>query len=237
MAENVVVPSKKRRKTENNEKIGLTSSSWTLKMIEEAYAPLDAYEVARSNRARLRKEGKWQETESLQYGEIDCAEFGKLLRLLQPWLKTPKFLDIGMGTGKPVLVAASSGLFTSVTGVEVVSRLHEEAEATLRKLESAHGPPGPSVTLICDDCFNVSWQQLEPIGCVFLPITCFTEEMVKKVAERVRSLRLGTLLITTSTLTALDDKTLCGKALKKLHEDRYKYGKGTMKFSVYEMVE
>jgi hypothetical protein len=232
--------STKRRKTNHSGEEGRRGEIpdklhlWTIEDVKEAYSSIDAYEIARTHRTQLRKEGKHGQTESLQYGEIDLDEFGSLLeKHVAPKCETESsFLDIGMGSGKAVMVAAGSAIFSRVTGIEIVGKLHKEAEGILSKLEEASSTGPSSVTIICDDCFNVAWDQ----DVIFLPITCFTSEMVDKCAERVQSLQKGTLLIITSTLKALDDKTLCGSTIKKLHEERYKYGKGAMRFTVYEKV-
>ena len=89
------------------------------------------------------------------------------------------------------------------------------------------------IHFINDDCFNCEWHATV----LFLPITCFTPEMVVCVCEKMKTVQKGCLILCTSTLTPLDDDSLCGAtSLKRLSKTRIRYGKGTMEFTVYEKI-
>ena len=206
-------------------------------MIEE-YRHIDSYKTSREYRVSLREQGKFEATESLQYGEIDILDFAQLLKnIVAPNMNeessSKSFLDIGMGSGKAVMVAACSGLFEDVQGIEIVEQLHVEAMKVYEAID-AQKRINAKVELIRDDCFNHSWAAFDV---VFLPVTCFTAEMIEKVVLRVKnSLKAGTCLICTSTLAALSDHTMCGSSIKRIHEGRFRYGKGKMRFTVYRVL-
>ena len=198
-------------------------SSWA-EMVDAHYTKVDGFKIAKEYRTSLRNEGKFEETEALQYGEIDCKDFAILLERFCS--DRESFIDIGSGTGKAVMVAAGAKLFKKATGIEIVETLHSQAVRASAEL-------GVEVNLIHQDCFEESWHDYDV---VFLPITCFTEEMVARVVSRIKDdVNTGAILIVTSTIRKMEDKGMCGpKVLRKLHEQRMKYGKGTMQFAVYE---
>ena len=86
----------------------------------------------RGYRSKLRSEGKFSESEALQYGEIDCNAFFDLLMDLEMNLSDNQratFVDIGSGSGKAVLIAAATEKFIKATGIEIVEDLHNMALA------------------------------------------------------------------------------------------------------------
>lgn len=200
--------------------------------VEAKFIDVDAYKVAREHRSKLRKNGKYAESENLQYGEIDCTAFYKLLSSIDlPEMKCSDriFVDIGSGSGKAVYVAASTGMFKKVKGIEIVEDLHKLA------LKAKTGEDDGVVEFMHKDCFDCVWQEPSTQTVLFLPITCFTDEMVQRVASKInREVESGSIIIATSTLRALDDSRLCGRSLEKLQSSqRTKYGKGTMEFTIY----
>jgi SAM-dependent methyltransferase len=220
----------------NENILGLASAD-EVSRIYDRLEGSDAYTVARDHRARLRSEGKISESEALQYGEIDCAAFSRLLMGLELNVaggENTSFVDVGSGSGKAVLVAASTGKFNKATGIEIVEDLHKMA---IKAKEGWTGGRNTEVHFIRDDCFNCEWQETDHTSVLYLPITCFTPEMVSHVCERVKStIRKGSIILCTSTLTPLDDDSLCGAVLRRLSVARIRYGKGTMAFTTYEKV-
>ncbi len=77
------------------------------------------------------------------------------------------------------------------------------------------------------DCFGVSWEQNADIA--FVPSTCFTEEMMQQLAEKVQHMKQGARVITQTV-------PLNAPGFKLIHKRRYKYGarRGTTTVFIFE---
>jgi len=249
--------------------------------LDEVYSELgiDGYALARNYRSQLRADGRFGETESLQYGEIDTYAFARLVvkeakaafGSIAP--NTLHFVDIGAGTGKAVAAAALSGYFRTCSGFEIVPSLCQAAAQVTKLASHALGKaskpfngtsdvttyyrscladdpalaPAPAAGEAADlhllgrDHLLQLWKQADVF---FAPITCFEIEILHKAVREMNALlKPGALVITTSTMTRLDElsreiQELDGaKAAKKMfsfvEERRLKYGKGTMSFFIF----
>ena len=80
--------------------------------------------------------------------------------------------------------------------------------------------------LRCADALEFPWTSHD---LVFVSLTCFTEEMVARVAARAEELTIGARIIVTS-------RPLESACLRLLRRERLCYGKGMMTFIAYERV-
>ena len=149
--------------------------------LSRLYDGVDGYRVARKARSEQRSAGNFAATSSTAYGEVDLRSFGRLL--LHPLVVPPAsekqiFFDVGSGTAKPVLVAATllRARFERCEGVELVEALHEDAAATLGRLRSSSVLESAEIRLRCDDMFACSEEWLKA-DVLFIPTTCFDEDM------------------------------------------------------------
>jgi SAM-dependent methyltransferase len=167
-----------------------------------------------------------------------------------------RFLDIGSGTGKPVFAAALLPAFTHCAGIEIVQDLHDsalKAQASLADpsnvvedqdgdADAAHSAcddnslpavPAP-VEFHCNDSFSESdaivtlWRQANVI---FAPTTCFTDEMMEALCQRInQDVKPGTVIVTNTR--GLPSKVNA----KMLFRRRLKYGRGALDFIVHRFV-
>lgn len=197
---------------------------------------IDGFDISRQYRALKKSEGKFDEAVSLQYGEVDISDFMNYLESEIP-SKTDGstervFVDIGCGTGKPVFAAAASGCgFSTAIGIEIVPSLIDKAKAV--QAQYTPSTDDCSITFLQGDCFSwdTHWKEADVL---FLPITCFTNEMVEQCADKIVSLVNTAYIITTSTIEDLTALCDCRPRLKRVGKPvRLKYGKGTMEFSLF----
>ena len=228
--------------------------------LDSIYATIDGYTLARDYRTALRAEGKFSETENLQYGEVDNYAFASLLeQAVASHVKVQsestdktlrlKFLDIGAGTGKPLLCAAATGIFNHCIGFEIVPSLCQAAAQAVKEAsESKHTNgtefiktyyqnclPGKQSLLktnsihissglqeLCtDEEIQHQWQVADVF---FAPVTCFAEESLHEVVREINSqLKPGCLVISTSTLQRLD---VLANRIDVATADKKRTGKG-----------
>lgn len=198
---------------------------------------IDAFDISRQHRDRLKSEGKFDEAVSLQYGEVDIMEFVNYLELNIPkdFTEDRTFVDIGCGTGKPVFAAAASDCgFSKVIGIEIVPSLLDQAKAVHKQyLDCSARNNNCHIDLLEGDCFTFDSLWMDA-AVLFLPITCFTSEMVQQCAEKIVNLVDKAYIITTSTIEDLVALCDCEPRLKRIGKSvRLKYGKGKMEFSVF----
>lgn len=110
---------------------GKVRSRPALAIVERLYADIDGYRLSHlGRRRRATREG------ALTYGEVLLAPFLAILREANP-RRSEVFYDLGSGTGKAVLMAATAFNFARVVGIEVLPELHRVAERVLALLPYA----------------------------------------------------------------------------------------------------
>lgn len=194
--------------------------------LESIYAKLpNGYDVSRIEIAKEKELGNYDGTVGLGYGEIDLLAFQQFLFSIP--LPTAaeddkiEFCDFGSGTGKAVLVAASTGLFKISTGIELMQPLHDVAEQAMKQADGL-----AKINLLCGDMFahEQVWQSAHVI---FITCTLFTDEMMEQVSEYVdKHVRTGAIIMCTT-------RKLTGKGLNLIKEERIKYAKGSLMCFVY----
>lgn len=168
-----------------------------------------------------------------------------VLEAVQPKLGE-KFVDIGSGTGKAVLLAAALHPLRSCVGIEIVEPLHAVAvrakEAFFQKLRelsqqgsskreagstAAHDSEA-SCQLILGDCFDHTdeWRDADIL---YLPCTCFTEEMMQRLLALAATWKPTARVIATSRLLATP-------ALRLERTMRARYKRGNLAFHIYRRV-
>jgi SAM-dependent methyltransferase len=152
------------------------------------YRNVDGYSLSNKDKKALNTKSK-----HLTYGEIDFAGFGDMLRHLNP-LPGGTFYDLGAGTGKAVLLAALLGNFKRVVGVELLPSLYLASQEVLTHYLTTVRHHLPSslkekeIEFVKGDIFE---QDYSDADVVFTQSTCFTTELMRKIADRVEQLKKG----------------------------------------------
>jgi len=217
--------SKKRPRDSAPEEPATSASAAALTALAGAYGAIDAYAIARDAKRQQRESGVF--IDGIQYGEVDPAAFAAALSWCAP-RADETFVDLGSGSGKAVLTAAALHSLASATGVEIMRPLHEAAMRAHEAMLAAD--VGALLTTCvrfeCGDALEHPWTECD---LVFVSLTCFTDEMVERVAADAHRLRPGSRLLCTS-------RALETSALRLLRREPIKYGRGTLTFLAYERV-
>jgi hypothetical protein len=150
------------------------------------------------------------------YGEVDTTGFAALLQWLSEVyeLGEPKFADLGSGTGRSVLIAASVSLFAQCIGLELVAELHEVAAGFQREYDAskastvgstwasatgatAHASPAASISLVCGCLFEHCTQWLDA-DVVFINWVSWQHSLRASIVALLLHLPHGAVVITVS---------------------------------------
>ena len=217
---------KKRARSDGVEDEPLADVARSLAIVTSAYVAIDGYDIARTAKRQQREAGIY--IDGIQYGEVNPEAFATALSWCAP-RAGETFVDLGSGSGKAVLTAALLHPLASATGIEILEPLHKAAmrahEAVLAA--DARALRTPEVRFECGDALSHPWTDCD---LVFVSLTCFTDEMVERVAADAQRLRSGSRLLCTSR--ALET----GSALRLLRREPIKYGRGMLTFLAYERV-
>ena len=217
---------KKRARSDGLDDESLDDVARSLAIVTSAYVAIDGYDIARTAKRQQREAGIY--IDGIQYGEVNPEAFATALSWCAP-RAGETFVDLGSGSGKAVLTAALLHPLASATGIEILEPLHKAAlrahEAVLAA--DARALRTPEVRFECGDALSHPWTDCD---LVFVSLTCFTDEMVERVAADAQRLRSGSRLLCTSR--ALET----GSALRLLRREPIKYGRGMLTFLAYERV-
>eukprot|EP00965_Chrysotila_dentata_P004495 145952-Pleurochrysis_carterae.AAC.4 len=192
-------------------------------LVQKAYSSIDGYEIARVEKKRQRAEGHF--VAGIQYGEIEPSAFAQVLQWMGP-NEGDRFLDLGSGSGKAVLTAASLYKLDLALGIEVQPKLHAAALDARSRLLALSAPPTPArlIEFRNEDAFKKQWY--EGLDLVFCTTTCFTPEMIEQLQRDAEKLRVGArIAVTTRPLNSLK--------FRMTQKGVLPYGKGSLTFFVY----
>eukprot|EP00960_Hanusia_phi_P064307 765761-Hanusia_phi.AAC.3 len=186
--------------------------------------------------AGAKPEDAIQHLGSHTYGEISPSSFAEILHLVQP-KQGETFVDLGSGTGKAVIVAASLFPFSEAIGIEFVeplhkaaTRLHENLCKQVTQNKSTFATPQiGKIRFYLDDAMEFDWWTKGDV--VFAANTCWTDEMNDSLKKRMAKLRVGARVITMTRSLDLDRDSWLLR-----HKIVRKYGPGMMTFFLFEKV-
>ena len=147
----------------------------------------------------ISKKGRLNEdlsSKSFVYGEVVLDQMMEILSRLELDPSESVFYDLGSGTGKAVILAAASGYFKKVVGIEFVKDLFD---CSLQMKDSYLSLMGDSMT--CDIHFyqgDMLKKDVSDATVVFAHSTCFEDDLVIQLKHRFQTLKPGTKLITVS---------------------------------------
>jgi hypothetical protein len=175
---------------------------------------------------------------SLIYGEIQFDTFALVIekiKLKYGGLQKPGgvFVDIGSGTGKPVLAAILMHEFDKVIGIEILSGLHYLSLELFRKWDKIKEMEDVSemtkktqVDLINGDILNVDWSNAD---IVYAHSTCFHKNLMNLIGKRANLMKQGSFFITTSQKLPSDEWEI-------LDKETYNMSWGTAEMFIYQRI-
>jgi len=198
-----------------------------MKDLGDVYLRLQSgYDISRQEISRAKKEGRYSEVEGLGYGEVDVEAFGQFIRSLPQVHDKGTFLDLGSGSGKAVLSAAFTGVFSSCIGVEIMEPLHQLATQALERASHIDAEKAAIARFELGDIFEKEelWASADV---VLVTCTLFTDDMMLRLDNAInRLVRPGSIVITTT-------RRLNTPRARLMTEGRIKYAKGSLLFIVY----
>jgi SAM-dependent methyltransferase len=198
-----------------------------MKELGDLYLKLQSgYDISRQEITRAKKEGRYDEVEGLGYGEVDVEAFGTFIRSFTSTHNQGIFLDLGSGSGKAVLSAAFSGMFSRCIGVEILEPLHRLAMQAVDHAARIDGDRAAIVRFELGDIFDKEtlWSTADVL---LVTCTLFTDDMMLRLDRAIsRLVRPGSIVITTT-------RRLSNPRATWLTERRIKYAKGSLLFIVY----
>jgi hypothetical protein len=142
---------------------------------------------------------------ALVYGEIEFDSFAEVLKVATDGLsQQQKFIDLGHGIGRAVIVAALMCDFKEYHGIEILRGLYETSLGVVSKFRRsicpliAKAPPAVCFThgSFLAEPHASSWTDAD---LVFANSTCFPDELIAEIATSCASLRVGARVITFTT--------------------------------------
>eukprot|EP00831_Metopus_contortus_P072023 TRINITY_DN65771_c0_g1_i1.p1 TRINITY_DN65771_c0_g1~~TRINITY_DN65771_c0_g1_i1.p1 ORF type:complete len:278 (-),score=51.58 TRINITY_DN65771_c0_g1_i1:3-836(-) len=146
---------------------------------KEIFTPLCALRISPD------EERKQFEDPEFTYGEIKFEYFWELLRRVTK-VEDKEFWDLGCGTGKALVVAAMSGLFEKITGVEYLKWLAEIAQQAAKL-------SGADIKVMHGDLKKISWQSADV---VYIASLCFSVDLMEAISKIGLLLKHGSRIIT-----------------------------------------
>lgn len=163
------------------------------------------------------------------YGEIIPETFQTILEQAHV-LENELFYDLGSGVGKAVLWAALSFPFKKAIGIEWLEELHRTSKKVLKKYQEQIRPSLPlekqnqEVDFIQGDFFDVD---LSDADVLFTHSTCFTDDTMNRLVQRLTSLKPGARIITAT-------KHITSPAFELIHSKFYRMGWGEANIYIYK---
>ena len=198
----------------------------TVKELVGVYSQLQSgYDLSRQEIQKAKKEKRYDFLEGLGYGEVDMDAFIGFLKSL-PLIRKDVFVDMGSGSGKAVLAAAFSEIFTQCIGIEILKPLHLLALEAQEKASDLDDEKATRASFLLGDIFDHEeiWRKADVM---LVTCTLFSDFMMNKLDEFIqRVVRQGTFVITTT-------RRLSNPRARLVSENRIKYAKGSLLFIVY----
>ena len=162
-------------------------------IFEQLYSGFSGYDIARSEKERMGR----QEA-ATTYGEAIPTAFYDVMLAAEP-KEGEVFFDLGSGTGKATILAASSALpFSRVVGIELLPGLGDAARQVLSRYDEQLRPQLPPENQrqhidFIDGDFLV--QDLSEADVLFAHGTCYGPELMGKLTHKLEELKPGARVV------------------------------------------
>lgn len=164
-------------------------------IFETLYSKVDGRSLSLEGRETHQYKSK-----SFVYGEVVPDSFYQIISQLNPQ-PGQVFYDLGSGTGKAVLLAHMLFDFSETIGIEFVDALYKSSVDVLQRYQNEIVPTigdrdGKSkVSFIFGSFLDVD---LSNADIIFMNSTCFQDDLILALDEKLTELKPGTQIITLS---------------------------------------
>lgn len=144
------------------------------------------------------------------YGEIQLGDFIDMLNNAGAHAGQ-QFWDLGSGLGKLVLTAGLLGM--DATGVEIVNQRYQQACEAIQQAEvQGIGDDHGSIKFLHGSFYDIDFSDADIL---FINSVLFSDEMMKVIAQKARSLKHGARIISYLGLPDAGDKSSIGTWFKR----------------------
>lgn len=170
-----------------------------LEKVKEIFNKLYSSVDGRSLSLRGREEMELK-SKSYVYGEVVPDSFYEYIKELNPE-PGQVFYDLGSGTGKAVILAYLLFEFKKCIGIELVDTLYDASVETLKKFETEIKPgianelDDREISLVKGDILKAD---LSDADIIFMNSTCFQEDLMNALDEKLESVRPNAHIISLS---------------------------------------
>jgi len=179
------------------------------------YQSINGAKVAKAERERLGLNDF-----AFTYGEVVLPSFLEILKQAHPQ-QGEKFVDLGSGTGKSVIIAAMFYEFGMAQGIELLPGLHKIAEEVKAKL--------PQLSCHLDfklgDIFTTDFSDADV---VFVNATGFFGDTLEKLFAKLAQLKPGSRVI-------LSTKKVQLKAFEEIYCNFHLMSWGMSRITIYQV--
>jgi predicted RNA methylase len=170
----------------------MIKKSLARKIFEELYSKENGYLISRQARKK-----RGINDRKLTYGEVKFDSFYKIIREVSPTFNKV-FYDLGSGNGKAVILASLFGDFKKLVGIEILDELVASAQRILSKYKRLLKENLPEkleqeIKFVKGDMLKSDFSEADV---VFTHSTCFDEEFMRALAEKMEGLKKGSFVIT-----------------------------------------
>ena len=191
------------------------------KIFEELYSKENGYLISRQARKK-----RGINDRKLTYGEVKFESFYEIIKQVSP-TSDKIFYDLGSGNGKAVILASLFGNFKKLVGIEILDELVVSAKRILTKYKKLLKEKLPEklkqeIKFVKADILKTDFSEADV---VFTHSTCFDEEFMKALAEKMEGLKKGSFVITIT-------QTLPSKSFQQVKKRTVElsWGEGTVYF-------
>jgi len=166
-----------------------------IEIFDKLYEDVNGHSISIQGRDNHQYESK-----SFVYGEIMSESFYDILSHIHP-NPSQIFYDFGSGTGKAVMLGHLLFGFTKSKGIEFVDSLYDTSihimnryEQEIRPLQ-ADNPISGSIEFTLGSVLDFNTDDAD---IVFMNSTCFQEDLMDAIDEKLKTLKPGSHIITLS---------------------------------------
>lgn len=192
-------------------------------LAEQLFADVQGYSLSATGRAKVGRDAD----PVLTYGEVTPESVEYMMQMTDPQ-HGEIFYDLGCGTGKAVILSAFLRPFSRSTGIDIIEDLWQSASQSGARYEADVKPllenrAHQQVTFVHGSMFD---QDLSDGDVFFTHCTCFDDDMMNRISQKLEACKPGTRVITVT-------KGLTSPEFDLLHSTPFRMGWGEATLCFY----